>query len=295
MASSADNESGAMQPTPAPRAARRRSSKTVTASADTAATTTAASAQPLNPAVESVSVFFPCYNDEHTIADMVIKAEKALIECNVDFEIIVVNDGSSDGSAKVLDELQASHPKLRVVTHSPNRGYGGALKSGFASAIKQWVFYTDGDGQYDPSELTKLIELARTDVDVVQGFKIGRSDSMMRKVVGRVYHHGVALAFNLSVDDVDCDFRLIRRSKLNEFTLVNTSGAICMELCRKLQNAEARWVQVGVHHYDREFGESQFFTPKRVIKTLWDLARMWVQLFPMAALQQRRERKAQRG
>ncbi|MFZ4515658.1 MAG: glycosyltransferase family 2 protein [Acidimicrobiia bacterium] len=247
---------------------------------------------PINPAVASVSAFFPCYNDEHTIGEMVGKVEKALEESGVDYEILVVNDGSSDNSANVLDALQAEHPKLRVITHNKNRGYGGALQSGIENSIKDWVFYTDGDGQYDPSEITKLIQLASADVDVVQGYKIGRSDSLMRKIVGRTYHHGVAILFNLEVEDVDCDFRLMRRTKLREFRLVNTSGAITLELCRKLQETGARWVQTGVHHYDREFGASQFFTVRRVSKTLWDLARMWVKLIPGEALARRRARRA---
>lgn len=272
-------------------AASTRTKKTTAAKAAATPAPAPESRDLMNPFVASVSAFFPCYNDEHTIGDMVRNVQKALEESGADYEILVVNDGSSDNSAAVLDALQAEHPKLRVITHNKNRGYGGALKSGIENSIKDWVFYTDGDGQYDPSELTKLIELVRPDIDVVQGYKIGRSDSLMRKIVGRSYHHGVAIMFNLQVQDVDCDFRLMRRSLLRNLRLVNTSGAITLELCRKLQDAGARWVQTGVHHYDREFGASQFFTLRRVSKTLWDLARMWVQLIPGEALVRRRDRR----
>jgi len=280
-------------PKPRSTAAKKRASSTTKAASATKAAPTAPAAKRdlLNPLVASVTAFFPCYNDEHSIGTMVEKVEKALEASGADFEIIVINDASPDNSAAVLDALQREHPKLRVITHNRNRGYGGALRSGFEAATKDWVFYTDGDGQYDPSEITRLIELAQTDVDVVQGYKIGRSDSLMRKVVGRTYHHGVAILFNLEVQDVDCDFRLMRRDKLDQIELVNNSGAITMELCRKLQETGARWVQTGVHHYNREYGASQFFTPSRVGKTLWDLARMWTQLIPGEALRRRRARK----
>ena len=267
--------------------ARKASARSTSTEADRSAEPVAL----LNPQVRSISAFFPCYNDEHTIAGMVEKVEKSMQAAGVDYEIIVVNDASPDNAAAVLDALQAENPRLRVVTHNRNRGYGGALRSGIQAATKDWVFYTDGDGQYDPSEITTLIDLARDEVDVVQGYKIGRSDSIMRKIVGRTYHHGVAILFNLEVQDVDCDFRLMRRSKLQEIELVNNSGAITMELCRKLQETGARWVQTGVHHYNREYGASQFFTPSRVGKTLWDLARMWTQLIPGEALRRRRARK----
>ena len=136
--------------------------------------------------VESISAFFPCYNDEATIGAVVRSVASVLDTGDFDAEIIVVNDGSSDGSERVLKELTETEPRLRVVTHEHNRGYGGALLSGFAASTKQWVFYTDGDGQFDPTELALLLQLAADDVDVVQGYKLGRADTIVRKVVGRV-------------------------------------------------------------------------------------------------------------
>ena len=103
---------------------------------------------------------------------------------------------------------------LRIVDHGVNRGYGAALRSGFAAARGEWVFYTDGDGQYDPAELERLIAQVSDEVDVVQGWKLGRNDSALRAVVGRAYHHAVRLLFGLPVRDTDCDFRLIRASAL---------------------------------------------------------------------------------
>jgi glycosyltransferase involved in cell wall biosynthesis len=237
------------------------------------------SSDPLNRAVEAVSVFFPCYNDEATIAWMVEVAVATLGRIGVDdAEVIVVNDGSSDRSAAILEELMTREPRLRVVTHEQNRGYGGALLSGFAASKKQWVFYTDGDGQFDPAELELLVQRASDDVDVVQGYKLRRADGVLRAVIGRVYHRFVKLMFGLRIRDTDCDFRLIRRNALDRVTLVHTTGVICVELVRKLQDAGARFTEVGVHHYRRVHGTSEFFRVGAIARTLRDLAGLWVQL-----------------
>ena len=228
--------------------------------------------------VESVSAFFPCYNDEATIGTVVRSVAAVLDAGDYDAEIIVVNDGSSDGSERVLKELTESEPRLRVVTHEHNRGYGGALLSGFAASTKQWVFYTDGDGQFDPGELARLLQLAADDVDVVQGYKLGRADTIVRKIVGRVYHRFVKLIFGLRIRDTDCDFRLIRNDVLRRVHLGHTTGVICVELVRKLQDAGARFVEVGVHHYERQHGQSQFFRARNVARTLLGLVGLWFEI-----------------
>ena len=178
----------------------------------------------------------------------------------------------------MLADLAAEQPLLTVITHEKNRGYGGALLSGFGAAKKQWVFYTDGDGQYDPAELERLVRRASDDVDVVQGYKLRRADGLLRRVVGRVYHRFVAFFFGLRIRDTDCDFRLIRRSALDRIALVHTTGVICVELARKLQDSDATFTQVGVHHYRRVYGRSEFFRVPAIARTLVALAGLWVQL-----------------
>jgi glycosyltransferase involved in cell wall biosynthesis len=167
-----------------------------------------------------------------------------------------------------------------VVHHEKNRGYGGALRTGFASASKELVFYTDGDAQYDPREMTRLLDVFSPEVDFVNGYKISRNDPLHRVVIGRVYHWFVKLAFGLKLRDVDCDFRLMRRSVFEKVQLTRSSGVICVELMKKVQDHGFRIAEVPVHHHHRSYGKSQFFNFPRVARTLVDLARLWLELVP---------------
>src|SRR5918992_332401 len=137
----------------------------------------------------SVSVFFPAYNDAPSLPKLVSTAFEVLKEHVADYELIVINDGSYDDTGEVLAELERKYaPHMRVVTHERNRGYGGALRSGFAAATKELVFYTDGDGQYDVRELPKLLELMKPDVGLVNGYKLERNDPQHRIWIGHVYN-----------------------------------------------------------------------------------------------------------
>lgn len=226
----------------------------------------------------SISAFFPAYNDGGTIPSMVLTALMALRQVTDDFEIIVVNDGSADYTAEVLDELAQRVPELRVIHHPQNRGYGGALRTGFAAATKEWVFYTDGDAQYNPLELVNLVEAVTPEVDVVNGYKIARNDPLSRKVIGRVYHHFVKLMFGFKLRDVDCDFRLIRRALFDKVALKSDSGTICLEMVKKFQDAGYRFVEVPVHHFHRQYGVSQFFNWRRLLRTARQLSALWWEL-----------------
>ena len=161
----------------------------------------------------SLTIFFPCYNDAATIGSLVAAADRVSREFTDDYEIIVADDGSSDHSRRLLHELQARYARLRLVFHEKNRGYGAALQSGFSHATKELIFYTDGDGQYDVFELRRLLPIMQDgiDIDIVNGYKIVRSDPLHRIIIGTVYLWLMRLLFNSHVRDVDCDFRLIRR------------------------------------------------------------------------------------
>jgi glycosyltransferase involved in cell wall biosynthesis len=222
-----------------------------------------------------LSIFFPAYNDSGTIASVVIAALRTARRLTPDHEVIVVNDGSADGTAEILEELASIYPQVRIVTHERNRGYGGALRSGFASATRELIFYTDGDAQYDPSEMEALWRRFDQDVDLVNGYKISRSDPLHRVIIGRVYHHLVKTLFRLTVRDVDCDFRMMRRSIFDKVQLEKNSGVICLEMMKKITDGRFRIAEVPVHHYHRAYGKSQFFNFRRLYRTAIDVMKLW--------------------
>lgn len=226
----------------------------------------------------ALSIVFPAYNDAGTIPSMVIGARIAARKLADEFEIVVVNDGSADHTADVLEELEAVFPELRVVHHPKNRGYGGALRTGFTTATKDLIFYTDGDAQYDPREMERLFDVWEPTSDFINGRKIGRSDPLHRILIGRLYHWSVRFAFGLKLSDVDCDFRLFRRRIFDKVELTKNSGVICVELMKKVQDNGFRIQEVPVHHFHRAYGKSQFFNFRRVGKTLLDLGRLWMDL-----------------
>jgi glycosyltransferase involved in cell wall biosynthesis len=226
----------------------------------------------------SITAFFPAYNDGGTIPSMVLGALFTLRQVTDDYEVIVVNDGSADYTAEVLEELVSRYPELRVIHHPQNRGYGGALRTGFAAATKDWIFYTDGDAQYDPRELALLVEALDEDVDVVNGYKIARHDPLSRRIIGRLYHHTVRIAFGFKLRDVDCDFRLIRRAIFDQIELESDTGTICLEMVKKFQDAGYVFAEVPVHHYHRQYGVSQFFNWRRLFRTAQHLWALWWKL-----------------
>jgi glycosyltransferase involved in cell wall biosynthesis len=228
--------------------------------------------------LSGISAVFPAMNDGGTIASMVLAARAALRRAAADFEIIVVNNGSRDYTAAVLAELSEVLPELRVITRAEALGYGGALRAGFAAAGKEWIFYTDGDAQYDPFELDRLVEAAAEDVDVVNGFKTARQDPWYRTLLGRLYHHTARLFFGFQLRDVDCDFRLFRRAILETVPLKSTSGTIGLEIVKRFQDSGCRFREVPVSHHYRRYGDSQFFRPIRLYRMAKSLAALWVQL-----------------
>lgn len=239
--------------------------------------------------VESISAVFPAYNDAPTIGKLVDETFGLLKSMGREFEVVVVNDGSTDSTAEVLEQLRAQYGEnLRTVRHAINRGYGAALRSGFAAATKDLVFYTDGDGQYNPLELPLLLERLTPAIGLVNGYKIRRHDPLYRIVVGKIYNIFVRLVFRLEVRDVDCDFRLIRRTLLEQARLQSDSGVICVEMIYSLQRLGCRMTEVPVHHYPRPAGRSQFFRFRAVTETLLQLVCLFFRKPPVVPAVSRR-------
>ena len=234
---------------------------------------------PAQKRISSLSAVFPAYNDGGTIPSMILTALLAARKVTDDYEIIVTNDGSDDHTGIVLNEMLAVYPhELRVIHHPVNQGYGATLRTGFEAATKDWVFYTDGDAQYNPLELVNLVNSLDEGVDVVNGYKISRNDPLFRKVIGRVYHYMVKLAFGFKLRDVDCDLRLIRRKIVDEIQLESETGSICLEMVKKFQDAGYHFAEVPVSHYHRQYGKSQFFNFRRIWNTGVHLSQLWWKL-----------------
>lgn len=227
----------------------------------------------------SLTVFFPAFNDAPSLPGLIATAFDVIPQCAGDFEVIVVNDGSRDNTAQVLEDLKTRHgPRLRVVTHERNQGYGAALRTGFRSATKDWVFYTDGDAQYDLRDLPLLVQRAPDSCGWVNGYKQGRGDAIHRRILGDLYRRAVRGAFGLHLTDIDCDFRLIRRDLLAGLGLASTSGTICVELVAQLERRGLRAAEVPVRHYHRLHGSSQFFRPAPLLRTVRQLAGLHARL-----------------
>ena len=243
---------------------------------------------------QSISCFFPAFNDGASVGRVVADALVVLPRLTADYEVIVVDDGSTDDTPDILNQLAAANQHVRIVRHGTNHGYGAALRSGFRNATKDLVFYTDGDGQYDVRELCRLHALLANGVDVVNGYKTTRSDAVYRRILGGIYNQIAHTLFDLPIRDVDCDFRLIRRPAVECLELTVSSGAICVQLVHELAKSGAIFREVPVTHLPRANGRSQFFTARRVARTAVDLFSVWIRsvLMPLLVRERRRSLRA---
>ena len=203
--------------------------------------------------VNSLSVFFPCYNEQDNVERVVKAAVDVLTDLKIDYEIIIVNDGSKDKTGQIADKLAAENKNIRVVNHWPNLGYGAALQSGFKASTKKYIFYTDGDGQFDIKELPVLFKYT-ADYDIVTGYRIKRQDNMARKLNAFCWTTLVNLLFGMKIKDMDCAFKLYRRSIFDNIKLKSTGALINTEIFARAKNKGYKIAQVGVHHYPRIAG-----------------------------------------
>ena len=225
------------------------------------------------PAMRSVSVFFPAFNEEAIIEKTVRDALEALTPLTEDVEVIVVDDGSSDGTAAVVERLAAEDGRVRLVRHEHNRGYGAALRTGFGTAVKEFVFFSDADGQFDLKEIAGFLPLV-ANAPVVVGYRIKRNDPPHRLFIAKTYNLIVRLVFGLAVRDIDCAFKLFRRAALDGIGLESNGAFISSELLIKLRRRGVPIVERGVHHYPRTTGYSKGANAGVILRTIRDIIRL---------------------
>jgi glycosyltransferase involved in cell wall biosynthesis len=227
--------------------------------------------------VNSLSVFFPCYNEQDNIERVVKSALDVLAGLNIDFEIILVNDGSKDKTGQVADSLAQKDKRVKAVHHQVNRGYGAALQSGFAAASKEYVFYTDGDGQFDIKELPTLFKYM-ADYDIVTGFRINRQDNLARKINAFCWTTMVNLLFGMKIKDMDCAFKLYKRRIFDDIKLKSTGALINTEIFARAKNKGYKVYQIGVHHYPRTAGVQTGAKLKVILRAFKELFALYKQI-----------------
>jgi glycosyltransferase involved in cell wall biosynthesis len=226
------------------------------------------------PDVSSLSVVLPAYDEEDNVGAIVEQALTVLPKLASEWEVIVVDDGSTDRTAAIVSALVVDHhPRVRLLKHPVNEGYGAALRSGFSQARHEFVFYTDADRQFDIAELEFTLPMMR-EHDVIVGFRVYRYDSPLRLVVSWAYNRLVRIMFRVKVRDVDCAFKVFRREVLDKVTIECTNFFVDTELVAKVRKWNFRVAEKGVRHYPRAAGETKV-EPSDVIRTLRVLATMW--------------------
>lgn len=228
--------------------------------------------------ISKLSVFFPTYNEEGNIESVVKDTKKVLEKVADSWEIIIVNDGSKDNTREVAEKLVKSDKRIRLVNHKVNRGYGGALKTGFESAKYEWVAFADSDGQFDFSEITKFIE-KKDDADLILGYRLVRADSLSRKVFTFGWKSAARVLLGLDAKDYSCGFKLIKKKVYQDVQpLVGEEKVTQIELLVKAKRKGFKFAEVGVHHYPRKSGKQTGANLKVVFKSIQDLFKLWMQL-----------------
>ncbi|HEX7737539.1 MAG TPA: glycosyltransferase family 2 protein [Ktedonobacteraceae bacterium] len=225
----------------------------------------------------SVSAVLPAHNEEAAIASTVTSVVETLAGWMPDFEVIVVNDGSKDRTGAILDALAVGEPRLKVIHHPVNQGYGAALVSGFEASTKNYVFFMDSDGQFDIRDLERFFPLLGQ-YDAVLGYRIQRQDTWMRKANAWGWKMLVRRVFGVRVRDVDCAFKIYTGTFFREHCLETRGAMINTEILYKLKRDGYTWTEIGVHHLPRNGGKATGAKPiviLRAFRELFSFARQW--------------------
>jgi glycosyltransferase involved in cell wall biosynthesis len=225
--------------------------------------------------VRELSVVLPAFNEEANI-EQVVRHCVAYLDASVpDYELLVVNDGSRDRTGAILDQLARELPRLRPLHHPQNRGYGAALRTGFDAAAKRFVFYMDGDGQFDIRDLDAILPLATDDDHIVTGFRIERRDPLIRRLNAKLFGGWlVRIMLNVRVRDLNCAFKLIPKKVLNAINLESTGALINAELYGRAVRKGFGIKEIGVHHYPRSAGIQTGAHLSVIVRAFYDLFRL---------------------
>jgi len=239
----------------------------------------------LSARLSSLSFFFPALNEEDHVEAVVRDALTVLPRFTDDIEVTVIDDGSTDRTGKIADDLSKADPRVHVVHHGARRGYGGAVRSGLLSGTKEFIFFTDGDRQFDIADLGRLTA-AIDGVDVVLGYRLKRRDPPRTRFVAWVYNRVIRVMFFGGFRDVDCAFKLFRREVFERVPLgsVRSNGAFfSAEMLITLRRAGIRMREVGVPHYPRSAGKAKGQQPKVILRAIRDLLRLRLRLWGLPA------------
>ena len=225
-----------------------------------------------------LSIFFPFWNEEKNIEAVVKRAIPVAEKVADKWEIIMVDDGSSDKTLEIAQKLAKKNSDLRVVSHNPNRGYGAALKEGFKSAKYKYVVFNDGDGQFDFSEVTKFIEKIEG-VDIVIGYRKKRIDHPFRHLLMNLLKVWDFIFFHFYFRDIDCGFKLFKKEAINKISPLKSEGAmITTEILARAKSAKLKIAQVEVNHYPRKFGSETGGNPRVIIRAILESFSLWYDL-----------------
>ena len=225
----------------------------------------------------SISVFFPCYNEQDNVARTTERAIAVLENLNADYEAIIVDDGSKDATGQIADKIAARNKRVRVVHHPTNLGYGAALQSGFRTAAKELVFYTDGDGQFDMSEMPPLLPLIKQ-YDIVSCYRLNRQDNMIRKINAWCWTKLVCFLFRMKIRDIDCAFKLYKREIFDNIKMTSTGALIDTEILARATRKGYTVTQRGVRHYPRTSGTQTGAKLGVIIRAFRELFKLYNQI-----------------
>jgi glycosyltransferase involved in cell wall biosynthesis len=225
----------------------------------------------------SISVFFPCYNEQDNIARTVQKALGVLEKMGADFEVIIVDDGSVDATGRIAEQIAEKNSRVRVIHHKKNLGYGAALQSGFKAATKELVFYTDGDGQFDIDEMPPLIPLIKQ-YDIISCYRLNRQESFIRKLNGWCWTKLVCLLFGMKLRDIDCAFKLYKREIFDNIQLSSTGALIDAEILARASRKGYSITQKRVHHYPRTAGMQTGAKLRVILRAFGELFMLYGQI-----------------